>query len=689
MPERGANPTHVEVEWQLDALDLRPVERWLGTFPRVVPGTGIGSTHVVTVETLPVKRTVDVYLDTEDWRIGRSGFVLRIRHHADQGEVTLKDTAPAVAGLRRRLEVTQPLPAAGLHDLDPQGPVGRRLRALAGDAPLTHLLEIRTRRRPYLLHAAEERLGEMDLDDTIIVVGDDEYPVRMRRVELEVDPRWVELLTPLVDQLRQECGLQSAILSKFEVGLLAAGLRVPETPYLGPTTLPDTPSVGTVAYTVLRRNLGSMLAHEAGTRLGEDIEQLHDMRVATRRLRAALDLFEGVLPGHAHRLHDELGWLAAELGAVRDLDVQLERLEQWRHQLSEQQAVSLGELADVLERERDGARQTLLASLDSARYERLVSEFTSMLQAGPDQGPSRLVKAAQAPAVAVVPGLILGRHRSAANAARRARRSGVPADFHRLRIRCKRLRYALEFVSEIYEGKTRPFVKHVVGLQDCLGLMQDGQVAADRLLALATAENSGLSPAAVFVMGAVAERYRHDVERLVQTLPDQLQAVKGRRWRKLKALMERRRLEAGPSQSWSPPPSTPADQPADPRVPERIPPTPFPHASPSPTHPAVTSDDDPDWDDECGPALRSVPVVADDGDEPTFLDGPRPPAAAAAAPPIADPPGGRRRKEPVFLPAPPVGGRPTAVRPVPHTEPPAPHSEPSGGGQDRSFPDRP
>ncbi|HEY7947810.1 MAG TPA: CHAD domain-containing protein [Acidimicrobiales bacterium] len=704
MPERGADPSNVEVEWQLDALDLRPVERWLGTFPKVIRGHEGASTVEITIETLPVRRTVDAYLDSEDWRIGRAGFVLRIRHHADQAEVTLKDTAPAVSGLRRRMEVTEPLPAAGLHALSAQGPVGRRLRALVGEAPLIHLLEIRTRRRPYLLHAGDELLGEIDLDDTIIVVGDDEYPVRMRRVEVEVDPGWVDRLTPLVDQLRQDCGLQSAILSKFEVGLLAAGLRVPTTPYLGATALPAHPSVGAIAYAVLRRNLGSMLTHEAGTRLGEDIEELHDMRVATRRLRAALDLFAGVLPSQGPRLHDELGWLAGELGAVRDLDVQLERVDSWRKESSADEADALGELAGILDGERDLARQDLLAGLDSERYQRLVSDLSSMVLSGPDQGPGRLVKAAQAPALAVVPELIYGRHRAATRAARRARRSGDPADFHRLRIRCKRLRYALEFVSEIYDGRTRAFVKQVVGLQDCLGLMQDGQVAAGRLRALATAAGSGLSPAAVFAMGAAAERYRQESNRLMESVPGRLQAVKGRRWRALKALMERRRREAGPPHAWSSgaPPTTPGDLPApapagDPSVShtaswagpapapagrgsgpdERAGPAPFPHVSPSPSHPTAPSDGDPDWDEEYAPALRSVPVVPEEMDDPMFLDEPRRPAP----PPVADPPGGRRRKEPVFLPAPPAGGRPTPVRPVPHTEPP-------GGGQGRSSDDR-
>jgi CHAD domain-containing protein len=686
VPEQGADPANVEVEWQLDALDLRPVERWLATFPRVASEGSDGLSVTVTVVEQPVKRTVDVYLDTQDWRIGRSGFVLRVRHQADQGEVTMKDTTPAVAGLRRRIEVSQPLPSAGLHALDPEGPVGRRLRALAGDAPLTHLLEVRTRRRPYELRSAGERLGEVDLDDTIIVVGDDQYPVRMRRVEIEVRSPWVELLTPLVDRMRHECGLQPAILSKFEAGLLAAGMHVPEIPDLGPTTLAPNPTIGAVAYAVLRRNLASMLAHEAGTRLGEDIEQLHDMRVATRRLRAALALFAGVLPGHALRLRVELSWLANELGVVRDLDVQLQRLEGWRDELPAQDSGALTDLARLLGHERHAAREAMLRCLDSPRYDQLVSEFTQILRPGPGQGSGRQFRAAQAPAAGVVPGLIMARHRSAVTAARRARRSGNPADYHRLRIRCKRLRYALEFVSEIYDDHTRGVVKRVVKLQDCLGVMQDAQVAASRLHALATAGTSGLSSATLFAMGGVAERYRREADRLALTLPASLDTLKGPRWRRFKALMERRRSEAGSPDSWSPGPPTPT-HPAVGRVGDADtrpdPPAPWPRASPSP---AEAVDDDSDWDDVYAPVLRSVPPVRNGPDDTTGPDRPQ----ASAPPPTDESAGQRRGKEPVFLPASTPHARPNPGHSGSRADPPdASRVESPDADQNRSMRDRP
>ncbi|HTZ09046.1 MAG TPA: CHAD domain-containing protein [Acidimicrobiales bacterium] len=543
---KRAAPT--EIEWQLDALDLRPVERWLAAFPERAPAVDPdrGTTPAVTVEPRPAERLVDTYLDTSDWRMGRSGFVVRVRHRGGQAEVTIKDRAEAKAGLRRRLEVTEPLPTGDLRSLGAEGPVGWRLRALAGKRPLAEVLEVRTRRRPYDLRVSGARVAEVALDDTTIVVGDDHQPVRLQRVEVEVEPDWVEALTPVVETIRRECGLQLATLSKFEAGLLAAGLQVPPPADLGPTKLGADPSVGDVAFAVLRRNLGTMLAHESGTRLGEDVEELHDMRVATRRMRAALSLFSEALPVRARHVRGELGWLADALGSVRDLDVQLERIEEWIADVPEEDRVALRELGDLLQRERRVARDALLTCLDSARYERLVAGFSTMLR----QGPSRRSASARAPAVVVVPELVEELHDKATKAARRARRSGDPAAFHRTRIRGKRLRYALEFVAEIYGGQTGKYVRHVVRLQDALGLMQDARVAATQLHDLATAEGSALSPATVFVMGGIAERYRHESERLSERVPDLLDELRGPAWRRLASLMSRRRLERGAVYRW-------------------------------------------------------------------------------------------------------------------------------------------
>jgi triphosphatase len=535
----------IEIEWQFDALDLRPVERWLATLPTLP--IAAEEQQTVTALAKPPRRLIDSYVDTDDWRLVRAGFVLRTRRRGRHDEITLKDSRPAEqSGLRQRLEVTEELPEGGVSSLGPDGPVGRRVHAVAGPKPLRQVLQVRTRRRPFALRIGGMDVAEIALDDTTIVVGNGQRPMQLRRVEVEVIPEWLDALEPIVRQLREACGLQPATLSKFEAGLLALGAVIPGPPDLGPTSIGPAATLGELAYAVLRRQLAVLRAKEPGTRLGEDPEELHDMRVATRRLRAALGLFADVLPVRARAFHDELGWMAGALGRVRDLDVQQEAQAAmssaavaWGALFGEGTEDPLAELHSLLTREREAARTDMLAALDSLRWERLVVGMASMVQ----QGPLRRSSATRLPAVVAVPALVDDRHSAVKKAARRAKRSGVAGDFHRLRIRCKRLRYSLEFSAELYGGRTSRYTKQLTALQDQLGLMQDAEVAAARLADLATGE-AHLPAATVFVMGGVAERHRMECERLLHRLPKELSRVGGREWRDLAATMERHRSEA-------------------------------------------------------------------------------------------------------------------------------------------------
>ena len=535
----------VEIEWQFDALDLRPVERWLATLPTLAIETGDGGT--ITALARPPRRLVDSYRDTDDWRIARAGFVVRTRRRGRHDEVTLKDNRPAEgSGLRQRLEVTEVLPPSGLDGLGDDGPVGRRVRAIVGSRRLREVLQVRTRRRPFALRVGGTDVAEVALDDTMIVVGTGQRPMQLRRVEVEVQPDWLEALEPIVEQLRMTCGLQPARLSKFEAGLLALGEEIPGTPELGPTDVSATSTMGEVAFAVVRRQLAVLRAKEPGTRLGEDPEELHDMRVATRRLRAALSLFVGVLPVRAQMFREELGWLARLLGAVRDLDVQLENLAgmSFSHadlglDLDHQGRDPLAELAALLERERAAARADMLQGLDSVRWDRLAKGLTVMAQ----QGPARRSLATRVPAAIGLPELVLTRHQKVTKAAKRAKRSGVVTDFHALRIHCKRLRYALEFSSDVYDGRTSRYVRALTALQGELGDMQDAEVASVQMAALATGD-SRLPAATIFVMGGVAERHRREVSRFLKRLPAELPRTRGKAWRELRDLMERRKAEA-------------------------------------------------------------------------------------------------------------------------------------------------
>jgi CHAD domain-containing protein len=589
-PEAAREP--VEIEWQFDALDLRPVERWLASVPALAVKAGGGGTITALAKT--PRRLVDTYLDTDDWRMGRAGFVLRTRRRGRHDEVTLKDTRPAdEGGLRRRLEVTEQLPPGGVGALDGTGPVGYRVHAIAGTRRLREVLKVRTRRRPFALRVGGVDAAEVALDDTMIVVGAGQRPMQLRRVEVEVRPEWVDALEPVVERLRASCGLQPATLSKFEAGLLAVGQVIPGPPDLGPTGVTASSTMGELAYAVIRRQLAVLAAKEAGTRLGEDPEELHDMRVATRRLRAALDLFAEVLPARAQGYREELRWLGSVLGAVRDLDVQREGMDDLSDTLAGWSATALhvdghhplADLSALLERERDRARTELLAALDSIRWERLYAGLSSMAR----QGPLRRALATRVPAAIGVPDLVVARHDKVARAARRARRSGVVSDFHRLRISCKRLRYSLEFSADVYDGRTARYVRRLTALQDELGLLQDAEVASTRLAELATGE-AHLPPATIFVMGALAERDRLSERRLLARLPRQTKRVRGRAWDELLDLMEERRAESVAAQ----PPArrtlraVPAPAPAAPDAHPALP-VPPPGPLPVPAAPNLTA----------------------------------------------------------------------------------------------------
>lgn len=228
---------------------------------------------------------------------------------------------------------------------------------------------------------------------------------------------------------------------------------------------------------VLTLHFGRMLANEAGTRLGEDPEALHDMRVATRRMRAAFALFE---PHYDAKVIGPFGKglrrAGRTLGAVRDLDVLLEKARAYATGLPAE-AGGIELLLAAWEAARDTARQKMLEHLDGAAYRKFVAEFGAFL-ATPGAGAAAIPPDAATPVQArhVIPGLILTRYASV-RAYERLLPGGALAAYHALRIECKGLRYALEFFREVLGEETAALIKQVTALQDLLGELQDACVA--------------------------------------------------------------------------------------------------------------------------------------------------------------------------------------------------------------------
>jgi CHAD domain-containing protein len=544
-----------ELEWQLDAPDLRPVVHWLEE-----QAAGSGADDRVTVTPRRTVSQVDVYLDTDDRRFHQAGYSLRIRRTGRRagGEATLKaleSAATAEHGLRNRRELSQELDQPDPLSLaKADGPVAQRVRAVAGRRPLQPLFEVRTRRRVFALEREGLPAGEVAVDETAIRPSSGGRPARLRRVEIEVQDGAGPAVEPLVDRLRAACGLQQAALTKYEAGIQSSRLSPPSAVDLGATEIDRDATIGAVALAVLRRHFGALLAREPGTRLGDDSEELHDMRVATRRLRAAIALFDDFLPADAVRAREDFAWLGQALGAVRDLDVQLEQLEQWLAGVPEPDRHALEHLRAELERQRVAARATMLEVLDSRRYAAFVARFGRLLRT---RGHRRTGPAAL-PARAVAPDLIEQQFAAVRKAAKRISPGSEPADYHRLRIRCKRFRYAIEFLADLYPRETAPVVKRLVALQDILGLHQDADVAIARLRELALDPEAALPPATVFAMGEIAERYRQSMARLRKGVPAAYSNVEGKRWRSFRKAMEQQRPAPPAARAASPTPEAAA-----------------------------------------------------------------------------------------------------------------------------------
>src|ERR1022692_4606010 len=89
-----------EVEWQLASTDLGSVRRWLADH---------GTIDGLVLEPRPSSQIFDTYLDTDDWRIHRAGFALRIRSESGKSEATLKSLHSARAEVADRRELSEML----------------------------------------------------------------------------------------------------------------------------------------------------------------------------------------------------------------------------------------------------------------------------------------------------------------------------------------------------------------------------------------------------------------------------------------------------------------------------------------------------------------------------------------------------------------------------------------------------
>jgi CHAD domain-containing protein len=252
-----------------------------------------------------------------------------------------------------------------------------------------------------------------------------------------------------------------------------------------------------------------LLAREPGTRSGADPEDLHQMRVAVRRLRSVLKLSGDVLGPDAEPVRGEFGWLGAVLGEVRDYDVLIEHLRDIVAGFPDEDQVAAQRLVRIFVADRGKAKRRLTRALGSARYATLLRSAAQLTRIPEHENPAPLDNPKKS---------AVDNRQSLVSTLRKPYRKfgkavdALPEDppddeLHALRIRGKRLRYAAELAKPAVRKKqakdVSALVKATRRLQDVLGDHQDAVVAADRMRTLAA---DGVDPEVGFVAGRIAER---------------------------------------------------------------------------------------------------------------------------------------------------------------------------------------
>ena len=257
----------------------------------------------------------------------------------------------------------------------------------------------------------------------------------------------------------------------------------------------------------VNQQVEQILANDPQVRL-DTPDSVHRMRVATRRLRSALQTFKPVLEAEAVTpLRAEPKWLAGELGVARDAEVLRDRMTAALHQ--EDSQVHLGSLGDAVDTDMSqayrGAHDELLKALDSERYHQVVLDLDRLVSAPP------LTRKAARPAAKVLP------QRAARAYARLQRQVTAVHDaptsaerdthLHEARKAAKKARYAGETMTEFFGQPAARFAKVMESLQEELGEHQDSVVMRARLEGLARQETA---PAAAFAYGRL---HAHEEQR--------------------------------------------------------------------------------------------------------------------------------------------------------------------------------
>lgn len=443
------------------------------------------------------------YYDTSELDLARQGITLRYRTGEDELGWTLKLPAAenGTALMRRELtfEGSPVTPPSAATDI---------VRAFVRSRPLVDVARLVTDRRPSeLCDAKGVQLAEL-VDDRVTVYEDLQQTGGFREIEIEIltpGSDADQLLAGSIDRLVLAGCRAERPIPKL---LRALGPRALEPPEVAVSEVDRRSSLGELVSHAITRSVAQILRHDAGVRLGDNPEDVHQLRVGARRLRSDLSTFNSILQADLVRTwRDELRWLGTSVGTVRDMDVLAERLRSQVQMLPEPETITGKSLLTLLANQADSARTSMLKNLQSRRYVELLDCLVSAAIHPPfdvEQAAAIDRSAAEAAARFVRPAW--RRLRKAVSAL-----DDTPSDpeLHKIRILSKRCRYAAEAVTPVVGHRGARFAAAVADIQSRLGDHQDAVVAETWLR-----EAAAKVPEGAIAAGELISLQRHERARL-------------------------------------------------------------------------------------------------------------------------------------------------------------------------------
>lgn len=269
---------------------------------------------------------------------------------------------------------------------------------------------------------------------------------------------------------------------------------------------------------LLRHLLDIMQMNEHGIRDAIDTEFLHDYRVAVRRTRSILGQIKHILPDKLlNHFKREFNWLGTITGPTRDLDMYLLKFEDYMQELPLSTQNELKPFRLFLERHWKAEHTRLCRTLDSKRYQKLITEWKQVLtntatqpqgQLSKEAPPKETCNAAK-PAKLVAGQRIWKLYKRALEEGMTITRESHDEDLHELRKTCKKLRYLIEFSRGFYaEKQIKTLIKSLKQLQENLGDFQDLSIQTAQLTSFAEQmQQEGLADAqTIMAMGVLIEK---------------------------------------------------------------------------------------------------------------------------------------------------------------------------------------